>query len=192
MGKREADMFPVVDAWLKEKGYEVWTEIPHYASCVDVVARHPESREIIAVEMKLGLTKQVIRQAYIAATAVNFSYCAVASNPRQSGVDDCKRRLVGLLRVRKDSVIEIMAPNKEGWAPEIKLMHKRLDRYPQGGTAGLPQQKGVGPAIECAREVKKFFGANSTATWRDAFSEIENHYASYASMRGALVSRGLV
>lgn len=190
----EAKMSVPVMSWLDAQGYVPYAEVPHYGSCVDIVAMRESSSELIAVEMKTGLTKAVIGQAYLTQLFADYSYCAVFSKPRKISLEKCRDNGIGVLRVQGEIVeLVIKAQKKTPWNVRSKQdFIERLRMRVPGGIAGKPMLKGEGPAQECARRVLAWRKKNPGATWRDVYASVDNHYSSMESMRGALTSRGLI
>lgn len=188
----ESDMSLPVMRWLDGLGYTPYAESQNYDTCIDIVAMKGPEPKLIAIEMKVGLTQHVIRQAYIAQLVAEQSYCAVLSRPRPSSLAKCADLGIGVLRVEDGVVRELLRPRpKKSISPGAKdFMVQQLQRRPPGGVAGKPILKGEGPAQKCARRVLSWRKRNPGATWRDVYSAVDNHYVSMESMRGAL--RGLV
>lgn len=190
----ESEMSLPVMAWLDSLGYVPYAEVPHYESCVDIVAVRDPGPVLIAVEMKTSLTKRVVGQAYMAGLFAEYSYCAVLSKPRESSLRTCRDRGVGVVRVEGGKVEILAEPEKSKllYARSTLAVVARLRSRPPGGVAGKPALKGVGPAQDCARRVARWRREHPGSTWREIYANVENHYSSLESMRGALTSRGLV
>jgi len=76
------------------------------------------------------------------------------------------------------------------WCPNC-LQTERSKRGPndmgnEAGVAGLPTLKGEGPRLDCAKRVSEYLLENPDATWKGIYRDVDNHYCSYASMRGAV------
>lgn len=180
--------------WLDGLGYVPYAEVPNYGTCIDIVAIREPIGELIAVEMKTGLTKNVISQAYVAQLVAERVYCAVLSKPRPISLDKCADLGIGVVRVVEGAVEVLLGPTlKKVISPGAKerVVEQLRLRVP-GGIAGKPTLKGEGPAQECARRVKLWRVEHPGATWREIYTNVENHYSNMVSMRGALTSRGLV
>lgn len=194
MNLPELEMSLPVMAWLDGLGYVPYAEVPHYASCVDIVGMRKSDETLIGVEMKTGLTKQVIRQAYMTGLFADYSYCAVLSRPRLTSLSVCKEWGVGVLRVENKGVAVLLESNNPHKPVEWnkRRIAENLHLRSPGGMAGKPILKGEGPAQECARRVKRYRAEHPKSTWAEIYEHVGNHYASMTSMRGALTSRGLV
>ena len=190
----ESAMSLPVMRWLDTQGYVPYAEVPNYDTCIDIVARKEPGSELVAVEMKTSLTQHVIRQAYVAQLVAERSYCAILSKPKPSSLAKCGDLGIGVLRVNGDVVTELVEPkSKKCISPCAKrVVMQQLQFRPPGGIAGKPMLKGEGPAQNCARRVLAWRKKNPSATWRDIYNAVDNHYSSMESMRGALTSRGLV
>ena len=194
MNLPESEMSLPVMTWLDALGYVPYAEVPNYGTCVDIVAMREPGPELIAVEMKTGLSKNVISQAYVAQLVAERVYCAVLSKPRPASLAKCADLGIGVLRVAQACVEVLVEPqSKKVISPGAKerVVEQLRLRVP-GGVAGKPTLKGEGPAQECGRRVRRYREENPRATWVDIFKHVGNHYANMKSMRGALTSRGLV
>lgn len=191
---RESTMSLPVMTWLDGLGYTPYAEVPNYDTCIDIVAMKEPGVELIAIEMKTSLTQRVRQQAYVAQLIAERSYCAVISKPKPSSLTKCSELGIGVLRVYDGSVEVLVEPSeKKAVSPFAKrVVVEQLRRRIPGGVAGRPNLKGEGPAQECAQRVLRYRQKNPDARWIDVFNNIENHYSSMESMRGALTSRRLV
>src|SRR6476469_9424103 len=109
MELKERELFLPLKTYFKQMGYRVYTEVPSFHRCIDVVA--VKDVEFIAVEMKMGLTKAVVRQARYNDIAVHKSYVAIPTQPKQGNVAVCEKIGIGILRVSNNVVTEIL-PSK--------------------------------------------------------------------------------
>lgn len=194
MTKRaEVDLNLPVQEWIKKQGYVPYAEVPHYSSCIDLVGINWIARRVIIVELKLGCTEKVLRQATMGLTMAHKAYAAVASKPRQSSLALAAKMGVGVLRVGIDGDVSelLSAKEKEPWTPQLNKTLDTMKDWEPGGVAGLPQQKGEGPAQDCGRRVAEYRKQHPCATWKEIYENVGNHYCSHGSMSGALVSRGL-
>lgn len=193
MNLPESQMSLPVMSWLQQRGRIPYAEVRHRGYWVDIVAIGDMGEELVAVEMKTSLTKQVIRQAYMTNLFADYSYCAVLASPRTSSLAACFGQGIGVLRVQ-DGRVTVLAEAKNNEPPEWnkRPIINALRLRPPGGVAGKPTLKGEGPAQDCARRVKRWRLEHPESTWAEIYTNVENHYANMASMRGALTSRGLV
>jgi hypothetical protein len=99
----------------------------------------------------------------------------------------CERFGIGVLRVIGDTVVEILEAKSSGiskWYYEA--VTEMMSRMPPGGVGGVPDRKGKGPAQRVERLVEEYRQGHPTATWKEMFEKIPNHYASCQSMRTAM------
>lgn len=190
----ESTMSLPLMTWLDGLRYTPYAEVPNYDTVIDIVAMEERGVDLIAIEMKTSLTRDVIRQSHIAQLISERSYCAVLSQPKSPSLAACRDLGIGVLRVT-DGTVEVLleAKSQRAISPGAKrLVIENLRCRPPGGVAGLPNLKGNGPAQRCAMRVLRYRDKNPSARWADIFNNVENHYVSMESMRGALTSRGLV
>ena len=183
-----------VMVWLDGLGYIPYAEVPFYDVCIDIVGMKDSEPELIAVEMKTNLSQRVISQAYVAQLVAGRSYCAVLSMPRPSSLAKCEELGIGVLRIKEGTVEVLFEANpKKCISPGTKeLVVEQLRTRTPGGVGGRPNLKSEGPAQECARRVHRYRRNNPGSRWIDIFENVDNHYSSMESMRGALTSRRLV
>lgn len=186
----EYELSGPVTAWLTRQGFTVYTEQPPEVGGgpVDVVGLR--GREIVAVELKLCLTRHLIIQAWNHQLWATRSWVCVASDPKPRGMDACKKQGVGILRVENGRVLVLHEATKGGkeW-PHAIYVERALERLAlatPGGTGGRPNELGVGPAQDCQRRVDEYLKEHPGATWNQIYANVENHYASVSSMYGAL------
>jgi len=199
MALRESDMSKPLEEWIRGQGYEVYVEVPDYYCNrrFDMVGRKGD--DLLIIEMKTSLTKGVIHQAQRATMQSRKVYCAVASDPKQAGIDRCAEMKVGVLRVIGDAVMVLLEAGEasywkwdEGLPNSIaeryrQKLRDRLERMEEGGIAGKPSEKGEGPAQKVYRQVLECRRQNPKATWREMYEAIPNHYASAQSMGSSMV-----
>jgi len=94
---KESDLARPVADWLREKKYTVYSEVPFFSRCIDMVG--VKGKKIIVVELKLICNLHVIKQAAIAQLATHDVYVAVATNPRRQSLARCMRIGLGVLCV---------------------------------------------------------------------------------------------
>lgn len=191
MQLREYKLSDPVKEYFENQGYKVYTEIPIVGACIDMVAR--KGSFLIAIELKMSLTKQLIHACYINHVFCDLSYAAVPTEPSKKSKELCKRYSTGIIKVTNEVKIIVEANNRFGfYKPEHDRMLKYCSGTPWGGVGGLPQLKGVGPAIECAKRVKEYLTNHSGASWKEIFESVNNHYANYKSMQSALREKVLM
>lgn len=188
---REVNLSAPVSLWLASLGCVVYAEVDAGLSGpIDHVGLR-EDGSVVTVQMKLGLTKKVIYQAMLCQLATLETYAAVQCKPRQSSLDRAEKIGVG---VWFDGAV-ILSPHARHSDQTYSYRHRVIEacrRLQPGGTGGLPNLKGDGPAQRCAAKVRDYLAANPHASWKEIWRDVPNHYAHHRSMSGALLSRGLI
>jgi hypothetical protein len=137
---KETDLYPAVKRLLETQGYVVKAEVK---TC-DVMAVRSDEPPII-VELKNGLTLQLIYQAVDRLSITEHVYIAIAKPKRAVPIEAqklCKRLGLGLLVVSKSGSVDILAepvpyiprPNKQRKAALLKEFHKRKGDPNIGGS----------------------------------------------------------
>ncbi len=201
---READLFPPIKQWLKERGFTVHAEVNH----CDVTAHDGEN--LLIVEMKLSLNLDLLLQAVSRQSADADVYIAVPAKRMPAGrrralTSLLKRLDIGLFVVRMQEappVAELLfAPGGDGGAERkvrkastaaiLKEIGGRSIESKAGGTGGKPvmtayresalrvvvglSRLGLGTAAELR---KLGTGLKTAAILRD------NHYGWFACLEG--------
>ena len=76
---REYKLSDPVREYFEKQGYKVYVEIPIAGACIDMVAR--KGNILIAIELKMSLTKQLIDNCSTNRVYCDISYAAVPTNP---------------------------------------------------------------------------------------------------------------
>lgn len=137
---KETDLYPAVKRLLENQGYVVKAEVK---SC-DVMAVRGDEPPII-VELKNGLTLQLIYQAIDRLSITEHVYIAIAKPKRAVPLEAqklCKRLGLGLLVISKSGSVDILAepapyfprPNKNRKTALLKEFHKRKGDPNVGGS----------------------------------------------------------
>ena len=137
---KETDLYPSVKRLLEMQGYVVKAEVK---SC-DVMAVRGDEPPII-VELKNGLTLQLIYQAVDRLNITEHVYIAIAKPKRTVPIEAqklCKRLGLGLLVVSKSGSVDILAEpvpyvprsNKNRRTALLKEFHKRKGDPNVGGS----------------------------------------------------------
>lgn len=185
MELKEKNLFPPLQIWLKEKGYKVYTEVinPISQCSVDVLAI--KENEIIAVELKMGLTDKVLHQANRNNLIAHKTYCGIPTNPKAINFNKCKRFGMGILKITGKVEILLESELFEPFRPDIYII--RFDLHEEGGEAGLPRLKGEGVTYEMVEKIREYQkNINPNAKWKEIYNNIPNHYSSAKSMAGSL------
>lgn len=184
---------PVSD-WLRARGYVVYAEVPDGGGAIDLVGHiagdtaHPDRPRLVAVELKMCLSRRLLYQAARALLACDEVYVAVASQPRSASLVRCGRFGIGVLVVR-DGTVRKLRPAMGGGGKSPHRQQRiidRLNRRDPGGVAGMPVLKGVRPRHDVARRVADYVRHHPDATWSEIFEKVRNHYAHTRSMRSAM------
>lgn len=183
---KEYKLSDPVKEYFENRGYKVYTEIPISGMCIDMVAR--KGNFLIAIELKMGLTKQLIHRCYTNQICCDLSYAAIPTEPIKKNKELCKKHAIGIIKIEHRAKIILEANNRrfKPFKPEHQRMLKYCSGVPWGGVGGLPQLKGIGPAIECAKRVKEYIINHPGAKWKEIFEKVHNHYYNYRSMQSAL------
>jgi len=187
---REAEMTPAVFDWLKRQGLTPYTEVvpPQWIRGIDVVGWDGGKR-IVAIEMKLSMTKALIWQGSLCQSITSEVYCAVRSLPRVTGIEKCRKWGIGIIRVLEDFAMVVLEPGENRVRSIIEERHdgiiKRLRKMDPGGIGGLPSLKGVGHARDVRKRVIDHLVEYPNSTWEEMHDILDNHYSSWKSMRGA-------
>lgn len=186
---RENKLAEPVGKWLERQGYTVYQEVcPPFASgyFTDIVGN--KERYIISIELKMSLTKQVIQQAYTKSIFSHEVYVAVASNPKESSIDKCKKHNVGVLQITSNTVTVLHHPQNnnphDGYA--LKLIERLKLMNPGYDQAGLPSLAGTGPNKAVCDVVREYLIEHPNANWEELYDNVPNHYASKQSMQTSL------
>jgi len=137
---KETDLYPHVKKLLESQGFEVKAEVK---SC-DVMAVRGDESPVI-VELKNGLTLQLIYQAIDRLSITEHVYIAIAKPKRAVPSEAqklCKRLGLGLLVVSKSGSVDVLAepvpynprPNKNRKVALLKEFHKRKGDPNIGGS----------------------------------------------------------
>ena len=195
MELKEAKLSDPVSDWLRARGYTPYAEVPWFSSPIDLVGKKDD--HLIAVCLKVCLSDKVIRKAMAVQVQCHLVYCGVASKPRSSSLEKCKQHGIGVLRILGSQVDVLLEANDGSQPSENKhgcrifsnyanLMVKKLEKLEPGGVGGKPNLKGEGPAQHAAHLIKQYRKTHPKATWKELFSNVPNHYASYQSMSNAM------
>lgn len=186
---REHKLALIVAEWLRRQGYTVFAEVPFMYRYVDLVGLN-DANEICAIELKTGWTKTLLYQAHKCCLTTNIVYAAAATKPRQTIIDTYAACGIGMLRVG-DNVEVLLCPGPRN----VKVLDsarqsalETLNKMIPNDNGGLPQLKGVGPAIHCAKAVIEYRKTHPKAGWKELYEKIPNHYCNHKSMACAFSS----
>ena len=137
---KETELYAPVKRLLESQGFQVKAEV----HACDVMAIRGNEPPII-VELKIGLTLQLIYQAIDRMALVEHVYVAIARPKRavpSEAVKLCKRLGLGLMVISKSGSVDILAepvpytprPNKNRKTALLKEFHKRKGDPNIGGS----------------------------------------------------------
>lgn len=182
----EADLAPPVMNWLHSRGLTPYGEVPTLGRAIDIIGIG-ENEEIEAVELKLGLTKTVINQAWRSSLWSDVAWCAVSTMPRRKLPDSVFS--IGVVRVVGGNVEIIQEPKRRA-NPLMSRRREEIVRYCRGiepfGVAGIPTMLGSGPAQQVFNAVQVYLAANPVASWKELFEKVPNHYKHWQSFRSSM------
>ncbi len=184
---REVKLSKPISDWLRNRGFRVYTEVPLYASAVDIVGACLQTSTVVTVELKVSFTRYLLTQAASTRTRSHESWACTFSKPKQATIDRARIYGIGLLRVVDDKVIVVLPAEHNFIRPvSIEKLMSRLKRMAEGGVGGKPNLKGEGPAQDVARAVKAYIKDNNPANWLEVFENVPNHYAHKQSFQGVM------
>lgn len=175
---------PVAD-WMRSEGFTVYSEIPYWDRCIDMVGLKDDV--IRVVELKVKYSKYAMNQAVKCQLATSDIFVASTTKPMNKTIQYCQKYGVGLLKV--DSQVEvILRPHKvvDTWRNATK--HLRDNCFEPSDNAGIACMSGCEPAVAVGECVKQYIEENPSAGWREIFKNVPNHYSNYQSMAGAMNS----
>jgi len=180
----EYKLYEPIKKLFESQGYCVYAEIPFINSHVDVVAIKDDI--IIAIEMKMSLTKKVIQQSYTHNLFANYRYVAIATNPIK--IERCTKYGIGIIQIKNNNAIILIESQKNDnfYGNYRNIFLKKCMAYKNNNIAGLPNLKGIGPKIDCKKRVIDYIKNNPNASWQEIYKNVYNHYCNYKSMRSAL------
>lgn len=182
---KETDLAKPVADWLRKQGYTVYSEVPFWNSCIDMVG-FIKPDKLCIVELKLRFCAKGVRQAYNGQIATNKTYLAISKNPTQKSIDKCKQYGVGLLVVENNHINLICNSDceKENW--DITKKHLIDNLGEPSDIAGLPQMSGCGPAKMVGVFVENYVKYHPKAGWKEIYQNIPNHYSNHKSLSCAM------
>jgi hypothetical protein len=183
---KEADLYPVVKAWLEGQGLRVYPEVPVHFRPIDVVGIG--EKENVGVEMKRFMSQKVIYQANGLELSCSRSYIAVGSKPRS--IERPKKLGIGVLSI-VGGVVTVLAESAHKTKPTehyYEQLRAKCSRMTGEGVGGVPCLDGVGPAQDCRKRVDQYVKEHPKAPWGEIWLKVPSHYASAKSMAGALTT----
>jgi len=179
---KEYQLCEIVKNWLIQNGWEVYCEVAGSNSYrfTDMVATH--DNKVIAIETKLSLTKNVIHQAYNNHLHCNSTLVAIATKPKQIGIEECKKFGIGIITINPKPQL-ILKPRHQ-WKIYLPFMIMESNKNIIGGK---PNEKGNGVTYDVLDRIKEYVKSHPDATWREIYQNIDHHYSSQSSLSGAML-----
>lgn len=143
------------------------------------------------IEAKMCLSKKLLHQLSLAQLGSERVLGVIGRMPaaRNTGMGWCAENGIGIWFVENEKVVELL-PIKKDSSIIYSNYRERLSGYcrewKENIDGGRPQEKGIGPAIECLGRVEKYCVKHPEATWKDIFRDVPNHYSTYRSMAQSL------
>jgi len=190
---KETDLAKPVANWLRSKGYTVYSEVPYWHRCIDMIGF--KAGKIRIVELKVRYSKGGVKQAVLSQLATSDVYLAVSNNPKPKSIELCKKYGVGLLRVTEQ--VEILNwPCKvvELWSGATKHLIENCLATMPSDKAGIACMSGCGPAQAVAACIQQYVDEHPKARWREIFKNVPNHYSNHKSIACAMsgyIGKGL-
>ena len=183
---RETDLAKPVADWMRSRGYTVYAEVPLFGRCLDFVGI--KEMEVVCVELKTSLTKYLVRQAYTNQLVTTEVYVGVGTKPRNTSIELCKKYGLGILSVKNGSVIVVLKPTirYEPMSGQRKQLLELCTLLGPSDDAGKPQQAGEGPAQDCQQRINEYRKTHPSATWKEIYKNVPNHYTNVSSLYGAM------
>jgi hypothetical protein len=196
--QRESDLYPIIKNSFKKDGYTVFAEVAVDGRGVDVVAQKDD--EHIAIELKMSFNGDVVWQARLATGHFDKVYIAfpvskirifnsleVYHNLKESirrRYDQCEALGIGIMQVLPSGLIfEALEPKQQTPYRKVDLQHYIESDDDLGG---VPNQKGVSEGYHELESIKKYVTEHPTASWKEIYANVSNHYSSHTSMAGAM------
>ena len=194
MKNKESDLFPPLKKYFNDLGYQVFAEVPCHYRSVDFVA--VKKGEHIAVEMKTGFTKGVVRQA--STNILSFHKSCIAYPVKKAKIfnkntnerdarkyDICFSNGIGILQVLPHGTI-FEALEAKIHKPFLKEYDFSTFESNDNDVAGIPFQKGVSTAFVVLDRIKSYLRKHPKADWKEIYENIQHHYSSKASLAGSM------
>lgn len=198
MISKESDLYPLVKKSFNKDGYTVYAEVAVDYRGVDLVAAKGD--EQIAVELKLSFNDSVVQQAMLATHHFDKVYVAFPvkkaiyfnisehfeklreTTKRRYGW--CEQRGIGILEVFESGLIfEVLEPKVQQPYRKVDLQHYVESDDDLGG---VPYQRGVSEGYHELMSIRKYVTEHPTASWKEIYANVSNHYSSHTSMAGAM------
>jgi len=186
---KESDLAYPVAEWLRLNDYTVYSEIPFWNRCIDMVGLAGCGNQVRVVELKLGYCKGGLLQAKGAQIATEDVWLAVGNNPRPKSIELCRRYGVGLLKVTNqvEVLLEPIGKMEPLLAARIHVVQNCISAGPSD-EAGLPCLSGCSPARFVGDLVQEYVRNYPKAGWKEIYINVPSHYSNYKSMARVMSS----
>lgn len=173
-GYPEAELCDRLGSWLRERGYEVFFEVPVLSFQPDILAF---GTDVIAIEAKVADWRGVIEQGLRSARHFERAYVALPFEPANRAAAELTRQTnragqsgpaawPGVLGLHRLRVVELVAPSGR---PDRPIDRERL--YRAAGRYGK-ERGGVPSSSQLERNVELWRGRINGAT----LAELAGHY----------------
>jgi len=177
---REVELYEPLRQWLKTQGFRVLCEVCN----IDIIAIRGD--EFWAIEMKMSLTKKVIRQAYSAKLRVDKAFVAIPTNPKSFNIEICRKSGIGIIRINNGICEMLLDGTSERYWAGYDKWRKIISNFEEGGVAGKPCLKGEGVTHDCLRRIKEYLEIHPEAKWKEIYENVGTHYSSPQSLAGSM------
>jgi len=182
---KESDLAKPVANWLRSNNYTVYSEVPFWHRCIDMVGLN-KLDNICVVELKLKYSKVGVKQAYTCNLATANIYLAVSNKPSKKSIEYCKKIGVGLLQVTNKVEVILLPSDTKIYETAKKHLIKNCLSLEPSDDAGKPCMSGCGPARFVGDCVYDYVKRNPKAGWKEIYENIPNHYSNHKSLACAM------
>ncbi len=184
----ESLMAEPVTQWMRSLFLEVIPEVTVVWSPVDLVGMSADWRVMHAVEMKTTWNRSLFRKFSWLASVADYLWFATKGSPSTSTLDALRQRGIGVFSVQQGVILTPRRNTKIAQRYRVRAIDK-AKRASRDVVAGLPTLKGQGPAQRCWNAIESFLASKPSASVRDVFEAVPNHYAHYKSFSQVFGSR---
>lgn len=176
----ESRMADPVTRWMRSLFLEVIPEVTVVWSPVDLVGMSADWSVMHAVEMKTTWNKSLFRKFSWLASVADYLWFATKGSPLTPTLDALQQRGIGVFSVQQGVILTPRRSTRIAQRYRARAIDK-AKRASRDVVAGLPTLKGQGPAQRCWKAIEEFLTVNPSASVRDIFEAVPNHYAHYKS-----------
>ncbi len=176
----ESRMSGPVSSWMRSLFLEVIPEVTVVWSPVDLVGMSADWSVMHAVEMKVTWNRSLFRKFSWLASVADYLWFATKGSPSTPTLDALRQRGIGVFSVQHGVILTPRRSTRIAHQYRVRAIDK-AKRASRDVVAGLPTLKGQGPAQRCWAAIEAFLATNPSASVRDVFEAVPNHYAHYKS-----------